>query len=666
MKNNRKAKIKMNNTKAFKQSQKMKNKEQGFVLVTVMLLTMMAGTVVLTSLQDNTVQERLSGNFQNNINTRIMSEKGIYDAYNAMNATLQLTGTDSVNNASEVVKEAFNNSNTMNDNFSISATDADGNVTTYEVNITVDGDEISVASVGKDNEGVDQLRAIYKLVGGAGSAPFDFGTGVTGCESVSITGSGLIDSYDSALGDYGTTVGNVTNIDSNANVSTIYRDSGDITANNVGTVFDGNINATGNVTLSGTNHVKGNINANGTIYLSGIPVDGNVVSRKSITILDARAIIGGYLLAQEDIDLTAINIAQGVQTHSNFKQVAGAISGNVQVVGSVDLDDYSGSTSIMVAQALLYGGANLKNITRYDNDLVGTTTAGQIKTQIGEVPEVPFEDRSEPELSTVTCDPHDIATEVDNVDPGVGVVLPALVLTTDGNEYVMSRLEADFTKRNGASSGPLEKTTAVSATFLSDTLQMLMYESVSISGDVIIAANQDVTMYVRGDFTMGGVGTLTIPDGSSLTLIIEGKITIDGSGKIITPVDGLTDESKPVFAIYSSYKSDGGDQAWNTDWGVELLGGGSTAANGDDFHAVIYAPLADISVASAASFKGSVYGNSVTVSGAGGIHYDEALGRVSSGSGTGTSGTDGFKLVFQGWQFPDVVDDTTETADTGS
>ncbi len=39
------------------------NKQHGFTLITVLILTSMASIVVLNSLRENIVQERMSGNF---------------------------------------------------------------------------------------------------------------------------------------------------------------------------------------------------------------------------------------------------------------------------------------------------------------------------------------------------------------------------------------------------------------------------------------------------------------------------------------------------------------------------------------------------------------------------------------------------------------------------
>ncbi len=49
-----------------------------------------------------------------------------------------------------------------------------------------------------------------------------------------------------------------------------------------------------------------------------------------------------------------------------------------------------------------------------------------------------------------------------------------------------------------------------------------------------------------------------------------------------------------------------------------------------DMYAAIYAPLGRVNIAASGDLMGFVRGNTITVSGAAGIHYDEALADVGS------------------------------------
>ncbi|WP_298940092.1 polymer-forming cytoskeletal protein [uncultured Psychromonas sp.] len=620
-----------------------RNKQEGFILITVMVLTMMAGTLVLTSLEDSVVQERLSGNFQKKINSRLMAEKGVYVALNEMNTQLARDDSMSIDDLVTQTEVMNGHDGDMLYDVKVESHDTDG-----------DGidDEVSVYSKGQAYEGQVQIKAIYEIASAGSNSfntVFDFGSGVTGCESVSVIGSGFIDSYDSSEGDYSEIKDDgEVNKGTDVDIQTIYADSGDITSVGANTTFQGGIFATGNVYIQGTSSVTGSIHANGTVTLKGIPVDGNIISRKSVTLSDHRGDVDGYILAKGDVSLDQIEVAQGVSTHGDYEQTSDyEVDGEVRVVGDVKLNNWGG-TELLDSGALIYGGTASNVLEKYISSL--SYTAEEIATLIGDVPEVPSDD-STSDVSTLTCDPYDIASEVNLVDPGKETQLPDLTITTNGDGYEMNETEADVTNSVSGSS-PKDTLKPILSSFLSESVYIFKYEDVSIDGDVVIEENSDITIYVRGNFILANSGSITIPETSSLTIIIEGTFEVNGSGTIYTLADGLTPDLKPSFAIYSSY-----DSTSNETPSITYAGGG------DDIYAVIYAPLADISIDSGISFKGAILGNEVSIAGRGSIHYDTALSNViySGGDSDPTTGT-GQQLIFKGWKY--VTDDSSVSEET--
>lgn len=634
-----------------------KKSESGFILVTVMLLTMVGGTVVLTSLKDSTVQERLSGNFQKKMNSRLVAEKGVY-------STLQKMQVELDNNEAMTIAElaaAFSG-----------ATGTGGDNSTYGIVVEENpenSNEVFVYSTGSTHEGNANLKAIYEKVSSSGSSSsFEFGNGVTGCESVTVTASGYIDSYDSSIGEYGEEIDGEINKGSEANVQTIYEGSGDINLSGAATI-DGSILATGNISyINNTGYVTGEVHANGSVTLKGIPVDGNVTAGEMVTLTGERGVIGGYILANNDVTLTQVIVGEGVRTHANYYQTAGDIDGNVRVVGNVGLTTW-GRTDLMDTASLIFAGTTNNSDSELSDyvDTANPLTAEEIAAAIGDVPLVPAEDANSDEVSEVTCDPYDIASQVAFVAPEVTEELPDLYISGygSGNEYLLAEDEASFTVNNGDHS-PEETLTPETVIFLSSAYTVYKYENVSIDGHLNVAENHDVTIYVRGDFTMGGSSSLNIPDGSSLTIIIEGEMTIAGGAVINTPVSGITNDAnpKPVFVIYSAHddrvteddSSNGnGNKNDTVEYGITFEGGTN------EVHAVIYAPLTNVKVTAGVAFKGAIFGNQVNTAGAGSIHYDEALGKVTYNDNNGDAGA-GTRLVFKGWEYF-TEDDTTDVSE---
>ncbi len=130
-----------------------------------------------------------------------------------------------------------------------------------------------------------------------------------------------------------------------------------------------------------------------------------------------------------------------------------------------------------------------------------------------------------------------------------------------------------------------------------------------------------VRLFVDGDMTLGGGSQLIIEPGAALEVYVTGRVNLGGglvnqnAAPTMTIVEGGSPVIIPTFSIFSSFA--GHD-------GVRI--GGST-----QIYASVYAPRTDVSVIGSGGLYGAVRGSSVDVTGAGGIHYDEALGEGRTG-----------------------------------
>lgn len=649
------------------------NNEKGFILVTVMLLTMVGGTVVLTSLKDSTVQERLSGNYQKKMNSRLMAEKGVYASLQTMQQKLE-------ENSAITIEELVAATNGM--------TDPDGdNNSNYGIVVqdsTTDSslasDEISVASTGTMYEGQAQLKAVYALTQSGSGSTFPFAKGVSACDGVTVSGGSTIDSYDSTYGDY-----DPNNSNDEVTVQTLF--SGSVTFTG-GTYIDGDIVAADDVIFQGGADITGNINGNGDLYFGGSTtiggdvairgnydqsngsvggsiqangyielaqtiVGGNVVSLDTIT--SKNNTISGYLLASGDVTLSQAVVNGGVGTYANYTQTGGTVSGGVRVVGDVTLDQ---SGSNITDDDLRYSGAGsfVDDYTHYSYAPYKQDSAPTLP-EVPTVEELVFEDEEGQEYTT--CDPFDIATEVLGLSAEATDALDLSISGTggsdpdgdrpdgfnSGNVYELGKYQSSYVVYNINNVAEPEPVMSKSVYFMDQRFDMLMFNNIALSGHLKIQENQDVTMYVDGDFTTSGSGSITIPDGSSLTLIIKGKLEIGSGIQIFTPDNGVTDSNLPVFAIYSSYEGEG----------ITIDGGT------DEIYASVYAPLTDVTITSHNSFKGAVFGKTVTLSGSGDIHYDEALGSA----GLGKDADEQMTFVFKGWEYV-TEDETSEEEESNS
>lgn len=193
------------------------NKEHGAVLLIVLVFSLLASLLVVTSLRDNLVQERLSGNFQKQINAQLLAEQGMHESYNQLKNQLKQTPNQSLQ--------------TLYDQL---PTNANGSLegSSYALdNGKITGAELSLDSRGQHLEGQAKLNAQFTLQASKGNTIFN--DAIVSCESLNLTGSSSIDGYDSRKGAYGDSIsngqggsqrnqhgkGNVTTIEPNANIT---------------------------------------------------------------------------------------------------------------------------------------------------------------------------------------------------------------------------------------------------------------------------------------------------------------------------------------------------------------------------------------------------------------------------------------------------------------
>ncbi|MBH0055673.1 hypothetical protein I6F65_01760 [Pseudoalteromonas sp. SWXJZ94C] len=633
----------------------MKN-TSGFTLVTVLILTSMASIVVLSTLRDSVIQERLSGNFQKKLNARLMSEKGVFSSMEKLEAGML---ADPTINISDLIAKNSQVSGTGSLESSL-----------YNATIEVDSNgDVLISSEGTRFEGEDQMQAIFEFVAGGGgtTGASVFSRGITGCSGVAVTGSGLIDSYDSSLGDYNDTLDDGSQNTSEQSFVSTVNDTGDIILNGSGTIegdvlssnnlsitqgadVTGNIHSNGNLILSGgvvvggdasaylsfsqsSGTVSGSISANQSISIQQTPVGGDVSSSGSISITGNT--IQGTVSSYDLIAFNQTIIRNGVYTSGNYEQTGGSVFGGVRVQGNVNLKQY-GST--IDGKDLRYAG----NGTFQDDTQEYAFSPYKVSSTEISIPTIEPVEKITPESENnrglTTCDPLDIATAIDDVS--INTASPDLYINNNSSAGDLLELEtsvANFLVDFGST--PDGDINAQSATFLDSATQIFYFDDVTIKGRMQVKENYNAVMFVDGDFTMSGASSLTIPDNSSLTIIIKGKFKIGSGAQVYTPDNGITDEGRPVFSIYSSYTGSSS--------GVEVSGGTR------ELYAVIYAPYTEVKITSGVGFKGSILGDVVTVNGAGGVHYDTALNEASFGGSSGSGGT-ASKLVFKGWRFTPV------------
>lgn len=531
-------------------------RQRGAVLLVVLVLSLLSSLLVLTSIQDNQIQARLSGNFHKKINAQLSAEQGMNESYRALRTTLEETPRSEWAALIRAIPERGNGVQ-------------DGSHYQIDKPAQAVADTLALYSSGHFLEGSAGLNALFSLRRQPGNLIFQ--DSVVACEGLSLSGSGLIDSYDSRKGSYGG-----SNVNQNASVATV-SDQANVVLDGHSPIW-GDVRATGSVTLNGSSPVSGSLAAGGDITISPssdkiVRVDGNLQG-------------GGNLTLQ-----------------------GGRITGSVAMNGNVAM---GWGTSIDSGQ-LNYGGMGTFN---------DAANQKYLEPQYRQHPKLP-------PVAGQVCDPLNVAALAGSPQFANLPINGALTLGST-QQMVLTESPATGSVSSTNQHKPSLPFPGKGEVFGKEqTLYRL--DSLNMGADAALTIQGDVVLVIDRDFTMSGSNRLTVAEGSSLTLIVGGKVELGAGAEVSAAKQGLTTGGTPAISLYSAYS--GKD-------GVKLSGN-------TPLYAALYAPLTEMSISGSGGLYGAVRAKYLNESGAGGVHYDEALGLADLGAEHGPAPV----LALKQWHF---------------
>lgn len=598
-------------------------KQRGFTLVKVMLLSTMASVVVFGGLQDTIVQERLTGNFQKDLNARLLAEKGVFESAQVLKESISENEHITIEELLTVHRELSGVGiiDKQDAKFKALLSNPSDNI----IEISSHGFRYGHNDQNYNYEANSYLVAQFEYTPSVSESPFS--NAVTGCKGVNLTGSGLVDSYDSSKGSYEDTKAD------NGNVNTVVGDS-DVVINGHSPIR-GDVKASGVVYLKGSSPVIGDVHSNTGVDISsggGIRVKGNVLSRGFV--MHRGGNIEGYVRARGDVTM-------------NW----GSDILNTRVPGELDIR-YGGAGTFPTGSSFEQNGVPYSD-ELYQFDPTQEEVVAPVDVYDPSNPDY------DPENPDKECDPLALPLNMSNV----------MGDTRDYSDFIIGAQQAyTFTPQQGYFTknrqGALPWLSKEHEIYIFDkTKQVHGYDnieseyafgmknfSLGSDGHITIDAGPnggDVIWLIDGDFTMSGNSRLTIKKDSTLTVFVTGKVSLGASAKVISEKEGLAKTGHIVLSIYSSYSQADG---------VVIKGA-------TDMYAAIYSPLTSIQLSGSGQLFGSVRGAVINSSGGSGVHFDEVIKHINIGTGqTGNTG----KLEFKGWLFrhPEPLVNVIEPANT--
>lgn len=581
--------------------------QKGAALIVVLSMLTASLMLGLTSMQSSQIDERLAGNYKASAQAQMAAEEAASEMFYMINEN-ELSPGD----AEELVED-FGWVEFSNFASGRSECQADNNDRlSCFLNIPPSGrfgeepGDYIITMGAVDGAAIAVSPPLFvELMNseGGGGRPV---LGVDTCVGVSISGGGVLDSYDSAKGDYGQN-GNMHGTEAIA--TSQVQTEGDAIELGGGGIIYGDIVTPGSVKVKNAD-VYGNIKSNHSVVLSGgsgHEVSGDVEAGSKVEFANTNT-VGGDVRAVSSVDFIGGGRSPDL--------VSGVVeSPNINVTNDKN-KDYNRSK-------LIYSSPVFSSV-----DHVGSPD---------ECESLGFSDPSNPGEVSDSDPIYQLENQSVNVSnaPSFGGG-KEYHLTSEGlMQYTPS--DPDPWKRLGNSAKQVE--------FLGRSVSAVGFDGFHVSGGVPLTVGApgepvDMVLYVDGDGRVNGGASVTISEGSTLTIVTTGKFEVNGGGELSVsegrPSRELSDGSVvPILSLYSSYdQRDSGGAP-----GVKITGGGA-------FYGQIVAPFSELSVISnsGVDFFGAANAYKASIDGGGGFHVDEQLLKNRHAGGDASSQDNAFEI----------------------
>ncbi|WFM72923.1 polymer-forming cytoskeletal protein [Halomonas sp. CKK8] len=438
--------------------------------------------------------------------------------------------------------------------------------------------------------------------------------GVDTCEGVTLGGSGIIDSYDSAQGPYGP--GNRHGQEATI-TSQVMQDPDQAQYDPREKSYDAKEAA---ITLTGHSPIYGDVVSPGGVYLQGSsPVYGNIKANATVNLK------GG-----------GVNVYGNVEAGGRLWFGSSAtVHGDAAASQSLEFNNWSAGIS-GDAMAPAINTTPKQNSNRTPEDHVGGTLS---------LTSPPFKPVASV-ASAAECD--SLGFGNDDTDPVRQLQQQSLTVASKldmgGNDRY--RLTANGVEKQVAQGWQRVGISPRNVSILGRDTQAVGFSGWDFGGSSQFTIGTsdnpvDMVLYLDGDTRIGGGGNITISEGSSLTIVTTSQFDLTsgiivGDGKPSRIVDG---EARPILSLYSSFEQT------DKKAGVSLSGH-------SDFFGQIVAPFSDLEVTGSGALFGAVNARRFEISGSGGVHLDEQLlGTAVQGGDTSSGGEPG--VVVTRWRDPD-------------
>lgn len=345
-----------------------------------------------------------------------------------------------------------------------------------------------------------EARALIRLPAGE-TRPF---SGLTGCEGVSVSGSGIIDSYDARKGSYGGDNARRANV----TVGTVSPEAW-VTTRGASPIY-GDVASSGGFRAQGSASLHGDLRTNGRVEIQG-----------------GGAVVHGDVASLEDVDISS----------------SGTVAGDVKTNGTLRLSNWSSRVDGDVTAAAVSSNRDP------EDQVGGTLTLTDDGAGVS------------PVATSGTCPGYGVAEHYARHAPSDDAPWPDPLTLRGGKRTVV--LDAAGLHDPKRKEGSRDVVTA-----LDDGRHLARFASLRLRGspDLQIGrpeAPVDLVLWVPGEIDIGGGGSFRIAEGSRLTIItgsafdLGSAIQLGDSSPSRLNAEG---EAEAILTVMSTYDDRGDNQ----------------------------------------------------------------------------------------------------------
>ncbi|MDR5907821.1 DUF7305 domain-containing protein [Franzmannia qiaohouensis] len=555
-------------------------------MVIVLVLMLSTAVLSLSAMQSSLLNERLAGNFRESVQAYNEAEAGITDFYQALVASSD--GDDAELSrfiASEAappghrIREAARANNGLGQggaalaglirpgpHGSASKRENASYQLAFPAQQSVDAaGQFVVVSTGRFGSGDHQAeREVIAIFEWTSERRRPFG-GLMSCEGVSVTGSGIIDSYDAGAGPYGTPADNA-------------RRSGVV----VGTQTDG-----AQVQVTGASPIYGDVRSTGTIEATGSgSIHGNVLANADVNLRGGGVHVYGDVESGGDVAVSS----------------SGTVHGDIRANGRAKLGNWSSRVNGSIV------AEHVDSVRDPDDQVGGTITRREGGAGVSRLPSV---------ASSAECDSLNVQEIYDGYrNQGVGS--GALQLGGQGRTVILD---------DRGLSDPVNPEAEVFVSESSDGLSLARLDSLTLGGSANLQIGSperpvDMVLVVDGPISLGGGGSFRIAGGSTLRIVTSGQFDLGSGISVGDRSPSKIDENGDLVAVLSVVSTYDDQGRGGQHQGVRIRGA-------SDFYGQVIAPFSHVDIAGSGNLYGALNGRTISVSGSGGFHYDESFGELA-------------------------------------